>query len=190
MANMITSNNMKPDSIWLDIEGGGSCEWATSSENRVFYQSMLAAAIRTWGSIVGVYSSAVMWQKLFGSTTWINSGDSSIKLWYAHYDLLDDFSDFRSFSSWTTPHVKQYAGDVTICNFRVDYNYAPSFFGLPMSTPPLWTVACSYNSMKGTCEHKSVCAERHGTSVPSSMGATGCASLPGDIMCCVGADTP
>jgi hypothetical protein len=28
---------------------------------------------------------------------------------------------------WTTPHVKQYQGDVTVCGMDTDRNWAPSF---------------------------------------------------------------
>jgi hypothetical protein len=34
---------------------------------------------------------------------------------YAHYDNNPSFSDFSSFGGWSSPHAKQYAGDVTAC---------------------------------------------------------------------------
>jgi hypothetical protein len=34
---------------------------------------------------------------------------------YAHYDNNPSFSDFKAFGGWSSPHAKQYAGDVTSC---------------------------------------------------------------------------
>jgi hypothetical protein len=34
---------------------------------------------------------------------------------YAHYDNNPSFSDFSKFGGWSSPHAKQYAGDVTAC---------------------------------------------------------------------------
>ena len=36
---------------------------------------------------------------------------------YAHYDGNPSFSDFSSFGGWTSPHAKQYQGDVTACRY-------------------------------------------------------------------------
>lgn len=43
---------------------------------------------------------------------------------YAHYDNNPAFSDFSAFGGWSSPHAKQYAGDVTQCSLGVDKNYA------------------------------------------------------------------
>jgi hypothetical protein len=34
---------------------------------------------------------------------------------YAHYDNKKSFSDWTNFGGWTSPHAKQYNGDVTVC---------------------------------------------------------------------------
>ena len=80
-------------------------------------------------SKVGIYSSKHMWQTLFGASSWVNAGDETFPLWYAHYDLKADFSGFMGFSSWpTTPSAHQFTGTVTVCGHGVDTNWAPSGF--------------------------------------------------------------
>jgi hypothetical protein len=54
-------NNMKPDSIWLDIEQGSSCTWRDASGNRAFYSGLVAAGKRVFGAKLGIYSSRYMW---------------------------------------------------------------------------------------------------------------------------------
>ena len=109
--------------VWLDIEG--SQYWTTStSSNKAFYQALVDSCSAN-GIRCGVYSSMSQWSSIFGSTSY--SYGSSLPLWYAHYDNNPSFSDFSPFAGWTTPHAKQYAGDVTVCSMGVDKNYSPSF---------------------------------------------------------------
>jgi GH25 family lysozyme M1 (1,4-beta-N-acetylmuramidase) len=109
--------------VWLDIEG--TSYWTTStSTNKAFYKALVDSC-STYGVRCGVYSSTYQWSSIFGSTSY--SYGSSLPLWYAHYDNNPSFSDFTAFGGWTTPHAKQYAGDVTLCSMGVDKNYSPSF---------------------------------------------------------------
>jgi hypothetical protein len=48
---------------------------------------------------------------------------SKYPLWYPHYDSNPSFSDWYSFGGWSTPAIKQYAGDVSFCSAGVDKNY-------------------------------------------------------------------
>jgi hypothetical protein len=188
--NFINTNNMKADSVWLDIEGGGSCPWGSVDANKQFYVDMLSAAKSAWPDRYGVYSSRYMWETLFGSRSWTNPGDDKIKLWYAHYDKIPDFSTFLTFSSWPTkssPYAKQYDGNVNTCNFNVDLNAAPEFFGITntgMSTPPPVITSCKFGGVNGVCSSTNDCAEPKQW-VSSSAGATGCELLPNEIRCCV-----
>jgi len=109
--------------IWLDIEG--SQYWTgVASSNKVFYQALVDAC-STYGVSCGIYSSTSQWSAIFGSSSYCYG--NSKPLWYAHYDNLASFSDFSTFGCWTSPHAKQYAGDVTSCSMGVDKNYSPSF---------------------------------------------------------------
>jgi len=109
--------------IWLDIEG--SQYWKGDYEaNKAWYQEFHDSC-GALGVSCGVYSSAVQWQSLFGSTSYCYG--SSSPLWYAHYDGVASFSDFKPFGCWSTPYAKQYKGDATLCGMGVDENYSPNF---------------------------------------------------------------
>jgi GH25 family lysozyme M1 (1,4-beta-N-acetylmuramidase) len=109
--------------VWLDIEGSQYWTGSTSS-NKSWYQNLVNSC-STYGVRCGVYSSYYQWQAIFGSTSY--SYGSNLPLWYAHYDNNPSFSDFSAFGGWSSPHTKQYAGDVTLCSAGVDKNYAKSF---------------------------------------------------------------
>ena len=65
-----------------------------------------------------------MWQDIFGSTSACTTA-ASAPLWYAHYDNVQAFSDFKPFSGWTKPYMKQFQGDVTLCSTDIDKNWLP-----------------------------------------------------------------
>jgi GH25 family lysozyme M1 (1,4-beta-N-acetylmuramidase) len=108
---------------WLDIEG--SQYWTGSTSSNQAWYKQLVDACNTYSKSCGVYSSASQWSAIFGSSSF--SYGSNLPLWYAHYDNKPSFSDFSSFGGWKSPHVKQYAGDVTSCSMGVDKNYSPNF---------------------------------------------------------------
>jgi hypothetical protein len=117
-----TCNSSWSGRIWLDIEG--SQYWlGSSSSNQAWYKSLVDACTSS-GYDCGVYGSKSQWEDLFGSSTF--SYGSSLPLWYAHYDDVASFSDYSSYSfgGWTTPSIKQYEGDVDLCNQNLDQNYA------------------------------------------------------------------
>jgi GH25 family lysozyme M1 (1,4-beta-N-acetylmuramidase) len=109
--------------IWLDIEGSQYWTGSTSA-NQAWYKE-LKNSCATYGVSCGVYSSASQWSAIFGSNSFCYG--SELPLWYAHYDNNPSFSDFSTFGCWTSPHAKQYAGDVTLCSAGVDKSYSPSF---------------------------------------------------------------
>jgi len=84
----------------------------------------LVNGISSHGKSVGIYSSAVQWQNIFGSSNACTTA-GKVPLWYAHYDNSQSFSDFKAFSGWTAPKLKQFAGDKTLCNTDVDINWRP-----------------------------------------------------------------
>lgn len=46
-------------------------------------------------------------------------------LWYAHYDGQANFDDWEKskFGGWAQPTLKQYAGDATLCGFKLDLSF-------------------------------------------------------------------
>lgn len=113
--------------VWIDVETNPSpgCSWsghdATTNCN---FLTEAINAIQAKGKTPGVYSSATMWQSIFGSTSACATA-SSAPLWYAHYDNVQSFSDFKAFAGWTQPKMKQFAGDVTLCSADIDKNWHP-----------------------------------------------------------------
>eukprot|EP00981_Chlorochromonas_danica_P000459 scaffold96_cov167-Ochromonas_danica.AAC.66 len=110
--------------VWLDIEG--TQYWYSSTTTNQNWYKALVDSCSTYGVRCGVYSSYYQWSDIFG-TTYFSYG-SNLPLWYAHYDNNPSFSDFSSFGGWSSPHVKQYAGDTYQCSMGVDKNYAPYGF--------------------------------------------------------------
>jgi len=113
--------------IWLDIEYNPSsgCSWASySAADNCEYVQELASAGKSNGATIGVYSSQYEWSVVMGTSTYCTEL-TSYPLWYAHYDDSPSFSDYSSvsFGGWTTPAMKQYEGDATLCSFDVDENY-------------------------------------------------------------------
>jgi len=116
MANHM--KNSRFGMVWLDIEG--TQYWRDQNFNRNFFNQLLSQC-QKHGFNVGVYSSASQWAPIMGSWT----GGSSRPLWYAHYDGIPNFNDFKSFGGWTKPAIKQYLGDQTLCGAGVDLNWYP-----------------------------------------------------------------
>ena len=110
--------------VWLDIEG--TQYWMSSTSSNQAWYKQLKDSCSTYGVRCGVYSSYYQWQGIFGTTSF--SYGSELPLWYAHYDNSASFSDFSAFGGWSTPHAKQYQGDVGLCSMNVDRNYASDAF--------------------------------------------------------------
>lgn len=115
--------------IWLDIEGIEY--WTTSySTNKAFYQSLVDAC-SSLGISCGIYSSQYQWSSIFGSSLWCYGPDTSMPVWYSHYDGNPSFDDYYSkyyFGCWTdfnpNPLAKQYQGTTSVCGASVDLNSA------------------------------------------------------------------
>jgi len=110
--------------VWLDIEG--TQYWTSSTSSNQAWYKQLKDSCATYGVRCGVYSSYYQWQGIFGSTSFKYGNE--LPLWYAHYDNSASFSDFSSFGGWTSPHAKQYQGDVTLCSMGVDRDYSSGSF--------------------------------------------------------------
>lgn len=65
-----------------------------------------------------------MWSQIFDSKA-ACTNFSSYPLWYAHYDGKKTFEDYSTnvFGGWTTPTIKQYAGDSSICGYKLDLSW-------------------------------------------------------------------
>jgi len=113
--------------IWLDIEYNPSsgCSWASySASSNCQYVQELASTGTSNGASIGIYSSQYEWSVVMGSSSYCTTL-TGYPLWYAHYDDSPSFSDYPSvsFGGWKTPAMKQYEGDVVLCNFDIDEDY-------------------------------------------------------------------
>ncbi|KAG0165722.1 hypothetical protein DFQ28_008132 [Apophysomyces sp. BC1034] len=117
----VGARNMKVGRLWLDVEvDPASNNWPdhTSSRNTlVQFKNKLNGSGWKWG----VYSSLYQWQTVTGDRNWVL--DSSVPIWYSHYDEQLTFSDFSSFGGWTRPTIKQYVGDGKFCGTSFDKNF-------------------------------------------------------------------
>lgn len=111
-------------SIWLDMETNTSpnCGWSKNFDDNCQFTAKLVDAALKSGKKVGIYASTYMWGQIMGGadrcTKFLH-----LPLWYAHYDGVTSFSDFKPFGGWTKPYAKQYKGTTALCNASVDLNY-------------------------------------------------------------------
>ncbi|EGC39437.1 hypothetical protein DICPUDRAFT_20023, partial [Dictyostelium purpureum] len=119
LVSNLRSQNVEFGTLWIDVEQCSNC-WGSTSTNAQFVVEAVQTA-QQLGVSVGVYSSIGEWSQTVGS---LNSL-SSFPLWYAHYDNVPAFSDssFYQFGSWSSPAMKQYAGNTQQCGVSVDLDF-------------------------------------------------------------------
>ena len=59
------------------------------------------------GKKAGMYFSIRIWKLFFGDTEYC-SNFSDLPLWYAHYDKVENFSDWLPYGGWNKPYAKQF----------------------------------------------------------------------------------
>ncbi|CAD8049465.1 unnamed protein product [Paramecium primaurelia] len=113
--------------VWIDVESNPStgCGWSSSDHtgNCQFLQDIVNA-FTAKKRLVGIYASQYQWSTIMGSASSC-AKFTSHPLWYAHYDNNPSFSDYPKYAlgGWTTPSIKQYVGDTTLCSVGVDLNF-------------------------------------------------------------------
>jgi GH25 family lysozyme M1 (1,4-beta-N-acetylmuramidase)/uncharacterized protein YraI len=129
--------------VWLDVEAcpPSNC-WPNAASGVSFLQATVSA-FQSHGVKVGFYSSEGSWDVTGDSTAF-----KSYPLWYAHFDNNPSFSEassFATFGGWTsTPVMKQYVGDATVCGVDVDLDYWPKRpTGTTPSPPPPHPAGCT-----------------------------------------------
>ena len=106
---------------WLDIEGAQY--WMGDYATNQAFMTQLVSAARETFPLLGVYSSYYEWTSLFGDVNYSPAAD--LPLWYADYDGVPSFADFKPFGGWHAPHVKQFKGDIETCGQNVDLDWYP-----------------------------------------------------------------
>ncbi|KAI8143633.1 glycoside hydrolase superfamily [Fennellomyces sp. T-0311] len=119
--NYVGANKMIVGRLWLDVERDTAAgNWPSTSGAQTTLKQF-KTALDNSGWKWGVYSSKSQWTSITGSASWVL--DSSVPLWYAHWDEALNFADFSAFGGWTKPTIKQYAGDQSFCGANWDKNY-------------------------------------------------------------------
>lgn len=104
----IKSNNMQIGRIWVDIEKDNVCNnWNYGQGGNLREAGSLISALRASGVHFGIYSSAAEWGGIFGSHDAVV--DSSVPLWFATYDRVEDLHLKTPFGGWTSAFGKQYS---------------------------------------------------------------------------------
>jgi len=113
--------------LWLDVEQCSGC-WNDAGSNCAFVASCAAAAV-SHGFKLGVYSSEGSWAATVGSCSSVDE----YPLWYAHYDDDESFDDGAyHFGGWSTPAMKQFAGNVAVCGSSIDQDWYPDGMEWPL----------------------------------------------------------
>lgn len=107
--------------LWLDIEG--TQYWTGNLDANRAFMTELVDACASAGLATAIYSSASQWSELFGADF---VKGNNLPLWYAHYDGLPEFSDFRSFGGWSKPAFKQFSDQGSKCGVSYDISWGPS----------------------------------------------------------------
>jgi len=119
--------------LWLDIEGPQY--WMDQGSNVAFFDGLVQQA-SAMGVTIGIYTSASQWEPIMGDY----EGGSPYPLWYAHYDGQPNFGDFSPFNGWTSPAIKQYAGDDNVCGLDLDDDWYPDGMGSGAPNYTAWAL--------------------------------------------------
>eukprot|EP01006_Ploeotia_vitrea_P014550 TRINITY_DN39495_c0_g1_i2.p1 TRINITY_DN39495_c0_g1~~TRINITY_DN39495_c0_g1_i2.p1 ORF type:complete len:205 (-),score=93.70 TRINITY_DN39495_c0_g1_i2:181-795(-) len=116
----LRQHGVKYGMMWLDIEQPSL--WTGSHSSNIAFFRGLLTQLDLMGVRVGIYSSAYMWNSIFGSSY---KGPTNYSLWYAHYDGEPSFSDFTPFGGWSHPGMKQFSDAGSKCGVSYDINWYP-----------------------------------------------------------------
>jgi GH25 family lysozyme M1 (1,4-beta-N-acetylmuramidase) len=113
-------------SIWIDMETNPStgCGWSTDFDANCAFTERVINSAKKSGKTVGIYASNYMWGQIMGGSDRCPKF-TTLPIWYAHYDNIPDFSDWKPFGGWTKPTIKQYKGTTAVCGASIDLNYKP-----------------------------------------------------------------
>jgi len=118
--NHLHGNGVNYGQMWLDVEAANL--WTGSvSGNRAFFNELATASQKIFGSkFGGVYTNKNQWSSIMGD--W-GSSWGSLKLWWAYWDESASWSGWAPFAGWSSPTIKQYAGDKSLCGMSIDKDY-------------------------------------------------------------------
>ena len=98
------TNENSAHTFWLDIE---RYEWFDDKiQNQAFIKGMVDEIEQLpTGTKLAIYSSYNSWTAIAG-IDWDYPASKGLNVWYAHYDGLKSYSDFKPYGGWTKPAMK------------------------------------------------------------------------------------
>jgi len=128
--NYIKANNLNYTALWIDVEpcdGDSTCWFADPQQNLAYIVQVAKIAVSMGFTNVGFYST--IYSYLGVASTYTDPFVYSLPLWYAYWGTGPTFtaSEYQ-FAGWTNAVMKQYSGNVAMCNTLVDLDYAPGAF--------------------------------------------------------------
>ncbi|CAI4222011.1 unnamed protein product [Auanema sp. JU1783] len=103
---------------------------ATAADNVKFIEAVIAKAKES-KQLVGIYTSEGEWKKIVGDDYDINNTavpEDFNPLWYWSNSTVKNFDDFKPFSGWNGPLMKQFQQGVTDQGIRLNRNIYASIF--------------------------------------------------------------
>ena len=142
----LSEHNVRFGMVWLDIEGPGLYWGHDLDANAQFIQDLISEA-RAVGFHLGMYTSLSQYPGIVGSGTFA----SDLPLWYADYDGVPSFDDFRPFNGWSHPAIKQFSDAGSKCGASYDINCKlPIFLPFPHGFFPCFPLTHSHVRRRGT----------------------------------------
>ncbi|KAK2762189.1 hypothetical protein FQN54_001198 [Arachnomyces sp. PD_36] len=143
VTDAISKANAEISRIWIQVGAPGEAcpqEWNMGQAGNADYLLQLIQAVLDAGFYPGVYSSFNSWEVVFGSPDFVV--DSTVPLWFAHWNELEDTAIELPFGGWNTALAHQYAGPATSPNgefelsvFETEAPEVPEVPELPCGAP-------------------------------------------------------
>jgi hypothetical protein len=119
--------SLAKNGFYLKVQPSNSpaCKWEsyTHQEN---YDFLVAAIDELYNNVprrgykIGIFSTARIWARFFGTTFNVQADYPNLNLWYANYlttgvqEPTPSFFDYPAFGGWAAPTFKQIQGNVTV----------------------------------------------------------------------------
>uniref|UniRef100_A0AC34GZU2 Lysozyme n=1 Tax=Panagrolaimus sp. ES5 TaxID=591445 RepID=A0AC34GZU2_9BILA len=125
--NKFKNSGINVRSIWLQVTS--PINWSNNVQTNVNLIQSFVNRANSNGVSAGIYTNWYDWQQITGSYTAFNG----LRLWYwnslgqgQNSESAATFDDFRTFSGWVKPAVKQFAVNENLCGLTLNRDVFPS----------------------------------------------------------------
>jgi hypothetical protein len=115
------------DTVWVRVEPNSSpgCSWTSNSpQKNCQYLRSLINGIQSKGLKAGIFSSPSFWKSAFQTLSYCPEV-ASVPLWYGADDGQASFTGFSAFGGWSTPSLKMFSYQYTICGQPSNLDWKP-----------------------------------------------------------------